>query len=885
MSFCVDLWNGFDLIKNRHNSIFRKLKSLKNLLVSYISIEAEYCKKLENLYKEHKENTKPEFLLEESFQKLIETFNYEIIKRKEYDNYITKNIIIQINAYLEIPKVKFNKCFSDNNENKEVINRVLTTLKEKQISFHNQCRELGSSIAQNEMDTISKNNKTQKRNCDRLLDSLKIGKEDYLNYLKEANIKRERYNVIAEKQLNKLQDMYKSLIQNLQQSLLNFSQKRIGFLKELYEKEKKDYIDIHSKTNIEKEIFDFIMKNATKEFPMVKFEFCPIKINALKNYIRNKYNKIPKDELSKIELSIQNCFDSNEIFKDEIIFKVNKKYSDQSFSRKISIFNRKQQPANTKESKDEKTEMQKNKEFLENYITELYGYKKKEKKEKNEKEEVKAENNEKNENKDNKDNKDNIDDKENKEIKDDNKNKENKSEMESNKNEIKDNENTKNTKDNESNKNNENKDIDSNEIKEENLSQGINKEINEKENLNKDKENKNATDIKNINNINNKEKITEENKTDELKKKKDDDNNKDEKIEKKDLEKIMKLIAKKNNDYSFYIEVLIKKITYLRSKGFFELDENAYITILSIFDKILEENPKNDYILKNLLILCQTFYKLENGEKIYLQEGIKGREILNNPETWHRVINYSMILNNTDKDLNNFKPNEIIDKINKEAEVVVISYLCDMLQFTDDEKVFNEVKDYYMKVYNLDEKKVNEQVEDYMKSLKKKGKIKNIYKDKDKLSEKEKDNNKSENVNIKNNEYENEKNNENSNILEGRNLEDNQTNATIKSNPLEEKNNNKMNNNNNKEYITNKYVIVTDEENGEIKLERKNKDNNNEINEDDNNRDCKIKGISKEEENIKEKDKNYINIANEEEQKIEEKVNEDKNLKEEKSNE
>ena len=347
----------------------------------------------------------------------------------------------------------------------------------------------------------------------------------------------------------------------------------------------------------------------------------------------------------------------------------------------------------------------------------------------------------------------------------------------------------------------------------------------------------------------------------------------------------MKLIAKKNNDYSFYIEVLIKKITYLRSKGFFELDENAYITILSIFDKILEENPKNDYILKNLLILCQTFYKLENGEKIYLQEGIKGREILNNPEIWHRVINYSMILNNTDKDLNNFKPNEIIDKINKEAEVVVISYLCDMLQFTDDEKVFNEVKDYYMKVYNLDEKKVNEQVEDYMKSLKKKGKIKNIYKDKDKLSEKEKDNNKSENVNIKNNEYENEKNNENSNILEGRNLEDNQTNATIKSNPLEEKNNNKMNNNNNKEYITNEYIIVTDEENGEIKLERKNKDNNNEINEDDNNRDCKIKGISKEEENIKEKDKNYINIANEEEQKIEEKVNEDKNLKEEKSNE
>ena len=76
MSFCVDLWNGFDLIKNQHNSIYRKLKSLKNLLISYISIEIEYCKKLENVYKDHKDNTKPEFLLDESFQKIIEIFNY-----------------------------------------------------------------------------------------------------------------------------------------------------------------------------------------------------------------------------------------------------------------------------------------------------------------------------------------------------------------------------------------------------------------------------------------------------------------------------------------------------------------------------------------------------------------------------------------------------------------------------------------------------------------------------------------------------------------------------------------------------------------------------------------------------------------------------------------
>ena len=103
----------------------------------------------------------------------------------------------------------------------------------------------------------------------------------------------------------------------------------------------------------------------------------------------------------------------------------------------------------------------------------------------------------------------------------------------------------------------------------------------------------------------------------------------------------------------------------------------------------MRQNPRNDYILKNVLILCQTFYKLENDEKIYLQKDIKNQELFNFPETWHRVINYSMNLSCTDKDLSNIKLNEKIEKINKESNVVVIAYLCDIKLYTDDEKVFS----------------------------------------------------------------------------------------------------------------------------------------------------------------------------------------------------
>ena len=686
MSFCVDLWNGFDLIKSQYNSIHKKLKSLNSLLSSYCVIETEYCRNLENLYREYKDNTKPEFLLDESVQKIIEIFNNEIQHRRALNNYISKNIIEQVSVYLAIPKTKYNKCFSDNNENKTIFNKSLATLIEKQNLFHTQCKELGSYIVQMEMDAINKTNKTSKAKCQKILEKTKSEKEEYLNCLKETNRKRENYNNKTEEILQNLEEMYTGLVEKLKDSVYNFSKKRVKMLKKLYEKEQKEYSEIHSKIVPKDEILSFIEKNATKEFPMVKFEFCPIKYIALNKYIKNKYSKIPKEELPKIYKSIQNYLDNNEIFKDEIIFKSNKKQSD-SFTRRISFFTRKAPQLSINEAPVEKTEMQKNKEFLEKYLSDLFKYSSKQKKKDNKNEEIQS-----NQEKNNLKEPNGIVNKENKES---------------------------------------GKYKEKNNIIEENLN------------------------ILNECNIN----INQE--------KKENEN--------KNLEKVENLIKNKNANNLFYVEVLIKKLSYLRSKGIFEIDQNAYITVLILFDIILKENPKNDYILKNILILCHTFYKLVDDEKIYLQEGVKNRDIFRNPETWHRVINYSMILNNTDKDLNNFKPNEIIEKIKKECDVVVISYLCDMTQFIEDEKVFNDVKNYYIQVYNLDENKINAEINNYKKSIKKKKNNTEI--EKDKIIQEIR----SENVDIKDNQGDtNTTNSESSTINENCNKEENKEISEIK---------------------------------------------------------------------------------------------------------
>ena len=107
-------------------------------------------------------------------------------------------------------------------------------------------------------------------------------KEDYLNCIKDTNKEREKYNNKTEEILNNLERMYKSLVELFQKSLTTFTEYRLEFFKTIIKNEQKDFEEIHKKVIPEKEIFDFIKKNATKDFPKIKFEFCPIKYSVLK---------------------------------------------------------------------------------------------------------------------------------------------------------------------------------------------------------------------------------------------------------------------------------------------------------------------------------------------------------------------------------------------------------------------------------------------------------------------------------------------------------------------------------------------------------------------------------------------------------------------------
>ena len=85
MSFSIDLWNGFNSIKDRYNSIRREFRSFSTFLSKYNTCENQHCKNLDNLYNEFKEqNTQNKTDFELARINLIDMINFESQSKKNF---------------------------------------------------------------------------------------------------------------------------------------------------------------------------------------------------------------------------------------------------------------------------------------------------------------------------------------------------------------------------------------------------------------------------------------------------------------------------------------------------------------------------------------------------------------------------------------------------------------------------------------------------------------------------------------------------------------------------------------------------------------------------------------------------------------------------------
>ena len=168
------------------------------------------------------------------------------------------------------------------------------------------------------------------------------------------------------------------------------------------------------------------------------------------------------------------------------------------------------------------------------------------------------------------------------------------------------------------------------------------------------------------------------------------------------------------NENSIYFDSFIKALNEYRAKGKYVICDLSYDILVEVFKFLFDNFPEYDNLLKNLLILSQTFCKMNQNsdKKIYIQNGIRNHKIFSSSKLWHRVINYTLgqYINNKDLTIKVDKE-EINKKLYVLAQNTLIAYLCDLKSFTDDEKVYDEVKKFYCEIYKLDEKEIDNNVQ------------------------------------------------------------------------------------------------------------------------------------------------------------------------------
>ena len=833
MSFSIDLWNGFDIIKSSFYLNSKRIKQALDILTSYSLVQKDYYKGLDNLYKEIKETkeiNKSNSLLDDTINSLIYSIKAESdIYKNHYNN--TTRSISEIKEKLDIIKATVSPYFNDNLQNKDLFYKELNTLILKQETFNRSCKQLCYCLAEieaqklqeqksnnkevndKEQDTVdNKNSKDEKdkekdyhykdiitknfiyyisnnilkdlpNKKEALMKKALENKKEFLNCISETEIKRQNYNKKTEELLTHLNKQYKALIFLFQTLVHNYIKDKMNVYKEIMQINKANDIDKYSKINYKSITLDFITKNATKEFPMDKIEFIPYKINENKinqKLIKLKYNNFSPEQMDKIINQVKKNINSSKInIHENEIFKQLTKNNEST----TKFRNRRNLIKIRRSGSSGKIEIKNinigNDNFLNNFEKNIYN-----------------KNEELNNNRDLSE-KDNI------------------------------------------------------------------KEIKNKDDIMLDKYNEKKNNfifIQNfvskllINNIQNK---NDENKkytiydiySDNLFYEDEDKDEKEEKSEKNNVKEesymynqllfyFMDLISPTNKEHNEYLDHFIKTLSYNRSKGYFLLNENCYKIFVNIFNFILVNYKTNNNFIKNIIILSQTFYKMDNNKnnKIYILNGLKNNVTFNNPETWHRAINYSLSLalkiNNTTYSFNIQNREEYFKNLNKVVLNVIISYLYDLKLSTNDIEVYEQVKNFYIEVYKLDKKLVESQVENLYG---------NIEKENNKKIEKNDNNEKNEDEKNKEKNNEDEKNEDKKNeneINEKKEDEKNEKDENIQKSEQEienhkvinEKNDDNKNENKNDKITENIDIKVNNIEN----INEKN-DKNNEIIDEKNN--------------------------------------------------
>ena len=182
-------------------------------------------------------------------------------------------------------------------------------------------------------------------------------------------------------------------------------------------------------------------------------------------------------------------------------------------------------------------------------------------------------------------------------------------------------------------------------------------------------------------------------------------------LSKEEINELKNLLDKHHNRVLF-----LQALSTFRAKGKYDFPLDLYNLMNELFCKIIDtvERDKDFHCAKNVIILSQTYYYLDHGKKIYLQEKIKEYKLFSNIIFWKEYVEFSIEKEIVKSIKSDTKNGTLIKETQKEsddlyanivfAQLVPISD--NMIEFGLDRKKIKEIIKPIIKHYNMSEQSI-----------------------------------------------------------------------------------------------------------------------------------------------------------------------------------
>jgi len=182
-------------------------------------------------------------------------------------------------------------------------------------------------------------------------------------------------------------------------------------------------------------------------------------------------------------------------------------------------------------------------------------------------------------------------------------------------------------------------------------------------------------------------------------------------LKKEEITKFKELLNDHNNRVVF-----LQALNTFRSKGLYGIPKDIFDLFNELFILMCNTigKDKDYHTAKNLIILSQTYYYLNEGNKHYLLEDIQKNEIFQNFKFWEGYTQFT-IEKEIIKSIQNEKKNgTLIKKTQKESDDLyatvvfaqVVSVADNMISFNFDTKKIKEILKPIIKHYNISEESI-----------------------------------------------------------------------------------------------------------------------------------------------------------------------------------